>query len=102
MASKEYDDWDYARDMYLSDLKSRFPDTEDAIWAQMQIDYVDSIDAQRRLERMARLNRTPDREIERRYLDAWRYEQFGDRVTALEMYRSLIKILSMILRTVPS
>lgn len=94
MDSKEYDDWDTARDLYLSDLKSRFAGTEDAAWAQTQIDYVDSIDSQRRLERMARLNRTPEREIERRYLDAWRYEQFGDRVTALEMYRSLVKILS--------
>ncbi len=94
MASKEYDDWDYARDLYLSDLVTRFPETEDAQWARTQIDFVDSIDSQRRLERMARLNRTPDREIERRYLDAWRYEQFGDRVTALAMYRSLIKILS--------
>ena len=94
MASQEYDDWDYARDMYLSDLVTRFPETEDAQWARSQIDYVDSVDSQRRLERMARLNRTPEREIERRFLEAWRYEQFGDRVTALEMYRSMIKILS--------
>lgn len=94
MASKEYDDWDYARDLYLSDLVTRFPGTDDADWAQSQIDYVNSIDSQRRLERMARLNRTPEREIERRYLDAWRYEQFGDRVTALETYRSMVKILS--------
>ncbi len=94
MASEKYDDWDYARDLYLSDLVSRFPGTDDAVWAQSKIDYVDSVDAQRRLERLARLNRTPEREIERRYLDAWRYEQFGDRVTALQMYRSLVKILS--------
>lgn len=94
MASKEYDDWDYARDMYLSDLVTRFPETEEAQWAQTQIDYVNSVDAQRRLERMARLNRTPEREIERRFLEAWRYEQFGDRVTALDMYRSMVKILS--------
>ena len=94
MTSKEYDDWDYARDLYLSDLVTRFPGTEEAEWAQTQIDHVNSVDAQRRLERMARLNRTPEREIERRYLEAWRYEQFGDRVTALEMYRSMVKILS--------
>ncbi len=94
MASKEYDDWDYARDLYLSDLVTRFPGSEDAEWAQQQIDYVNSVDSQRRLERMARLNRTPEREIERRYVDAWRYEQFGDRVTALAMYRSMVKILS--------
>lgn len=94
MASQEYDDWDYARDMYLSDLVTKFPGTDDAQWAQTKIDYVNSVDSQRRLERMARLNRTPEREIERRYLDAYRYEQFGDRVTALETYRSMVKILS--------
>lgn len=94
LASSEYDDWDTARDLYLMDILERFPDSEDAAWAREQADYVDSVEAQRRLERMARLNRTPEREIERRYIEAWRYEQFGDRVTALEMYRGILKLLS--------
>jgi hypothetical protein len=93
LASSEYDDWDTARDLYLTDILERFPDSEDAAWAREKSDYVDSVDAQRRLERMARQNRTPEREIERRYLEAWRYEQFGDRVTALEMYRGIVKLL---------
>lgn len=94
LASSEYEDWDTARNVYLSELLERFPDSDDARWAQEQSDYVDSVGAQRRLERMARLNRTPQREIERRYLEAWRYEQFGDRVTALEMYRGMVKLLA--------
>ncbi|MCC6509869.1 MAG: serine/threonine protein kinase [Pirellulaceae bacterium] len=94
LASEEFDDWDSARDLYLDDLVTRFPDTEDATWARSQIDYVDSVDAERRLERMAKNNRTPEREIERRYLEASRYEKFGDRITALEMYRSMVKLLS--------
>ncbi|MGN6133993.1 MAG: serine/threonine-protein kinase [Aureliella sp.] len=93
LASSEYEDWTTARDIYLRDLLERFPESPDAKWAQEQSDYVDSVEAQRRLERMARLNRIPEREIERRYLDAWRYEQFGDRVTALEMYRGIVKLL---------
>lgn len=94
LASTEEDDWDRARDLYLSDILERFPDSPDAAWARKKSDFVDSVDAQRRLERMARLNRTPEREIERRYLEAWRYEQFGDRATALEMYRGIVKLLS--------
>lgn len=94
LASSEYDDWDTARDLYLTDILERFPESEDAAWAREKSDYVDSVDAQRRLERMARLNRTPEREIERRYIEAWRYEQFGDRVTALDMYRGIVKLLS--------
>lgn len=93
LASTEYDDWDTARDIYLNDILERFPDSEDAAWAREKSDYVDSVEAQRRLERMARLNRTPEREIERRYVEAWRYEQFGDRVTALDMYRGIVKLL---------
>lgn len=94
LASTEFDDWDTARDLYLAELVERFPQSEDAVWAHAQTEYVDSVDAQRRLERMARLNRTPEREIERRYLEAWRYEQFGDRVTALEMYRGMVNLLA--------
>jgi hypothetical protein len=94
LAGSDHDQWDTARDIYLSQLLERFPDSEDAAWAREKSDFVDSFDAQRRLERMARLNRTPEREIERRYVEAWRYEQFGDRVTALEMYRGIVKLLA--------
>ncbi len=94
LASTEYDDLDTARDLYLTELVDRFPNTSDAQWAQEKIDYVLSLDAQRRLERMAKNNRTPEREIERRYLEALRYEKFGDRVTALEMYRGMLNLLA--------
>lgn len=94
LASTEYDDWDTARDIYLAQLVDRFPESDEAQWARQQVEYVDSVEAQRRLERMARLNRTPEREIERRYLEAWRYEQFGDRVTALDMYRGMVNLLA--------
>ena len=93
LATDDPDQWTTARDVYLADLLERFPESQDAKWAREQTDFVDSVQAQRRLERMARLNRTPEREIERRYLEAWRYEQFGDRVTALEMYRGMVKLL---------
>ncbi len=93
LASSEYEDWDSARQLYLSQIIERFPDSDDALWAQEKTDFVDSEDAQRRIERMARLNRTPEREIERRYMEAWRYEQFGDRATALDMYRGIVKLL---------
>lgn len=94
LASEEFDDWDTARQLYLSDLLERFPNTEDASWAREKIDLIESVDAERRLERMARLGRAPEREIERRYLEAWKFEQFGDSTTALIIYRGMVKLLS--------
>lgn len=92
LASEEFDDWDTARELYLNDLLERFPETEEAIWAQEKIDLIESVSAERRLERLARLGRTPEREIESNYLEALRFEQFGDISTALTLYRGSVKL----------
>jgi len=94
LASQEYDDWDEAREIYLNALIERFPDSDEASWAREQVDWVDAATAERRLERMARKNLTPEREIDRRFIEAWRYEQFGDRATALDRYRGIVKLLA--------
>lgn len=94
LASQEYDDWDEAREIYLTPLIERFPESDEAVWAREQVDRVDAATAERRLERIARKNLTPEREIDRRFIEAWRYEQFGDRVTALDKYRGIVKLLA--------
>jgi eukaryotic-like serine/threonine-protein kinase len=94
LASQEWVDWNEARDRYLVQLTERFPQSEDAAWAHERIDYVNMLEAERRLDRNARHGRPPGSEAERRYLEARQYEQFGDRATALDMYRGIVKLMA--------
>jgi hypothetical protein len=91
MASKDSADWDKARDGYLEKLLKRSPHGPHAAQAQ---DYIDQIDMDR-VERQAmkRLNQTPRSEAERLFLEAVRFEQFRDRITALQKYRSMAELL---------
>ncbi len=91
--SDEYTNLVDARDRYLLPLLERFPEGEHRQWAQDQIDQIDMMTAERRMERNARFNRDPSSEGERKYLEARRYERFGDRVTALSKYRAIEKLL---------
>ncbi len=51
-------------------------------------------DAERRIERSHRLGISPKSEAERRYIEAKEFEEFGDRATALDKYRAIVKILA--------
>ena len=51
------------------------------------------MNAERKLERDARFGRDPDTEGERRFLEARRYESFGDRVSALAKYKAIVNLL---------
>ncbi|NOX55339.1 MAG: protein kinase, partial [Planctomycetes bacterium] len=84
--------WQEAKERYLEPLLERYPDGE---YAQRSKEYLDKIAmhlAKRRAITDARLGREPKTEAERHFIDAWRFEQFGDRVTAIEKYRSLIEL----------
>lgn len=96
LQSKEWLDWNYARDAYLTQMLERFPDGNHAEWAQEQIDWINMQEAERRIERNQRLGRKPppEAEAERRYVEAKEFEDFGDRATALDKYRAIINILS--------
>jgi eukaryotic-like serine/threonine-protein kinase len=94
LASKEWIDWNDARDKYLLQLVERFPQGEHSNWAKEQIDWVNMMDAERRIDRNIRMGKTPSSEAERRYVEAKQFEDFGDRVTALSKYHAIVKILS--------
>lgn len=85
--------WQTARREYLEPLLERFPQGKHAAWARQQVDVIEMHLAEQRLRNHARLGRLPTSEAERLYGEAWRYEQFGDRVTALERYRALLDLL---------
>ena len=71
----------------------RFPDGEHAAEAQAFIEHFQARRLMRRIQNSARLGIEPQSEAERLFREAWRFEQFGDRVTALEKYRALATLL---------
>jgi hypothetical protein len=94
LASEEWIDWNDARDAYLLQMVERYPDGKHVEWAKEQIDWVEMQEAERRIDRNQRLGRAPGSEAEKRYVEAKQFEDFGDRATALDKYRAIIKILS--------
>ncbi|MEQ1826178.1 MAG: serine/threonine-protein kinase [Pirellula sp.] len=82
-----------ARDKYLHDLLERFPNGPHAGWAQEQLDLIEMENAEESIQRKRRFGREPSSEGERKFMEANRYELFGDRVTALEQYRGIVNLL---------
>ena len=86
--------WREARDRYLEPLLAKFPKGQYADEAKAYIDQIDMATAEAKLKVNTRLGRPPSTEGERLFAEAWNYEQFGDRVTALEKYHSIADLLS--------
>jgi len=85
--------WREAVDRYLQPMLERYPDGENAVVAREFVEKVEVHRLQRRLINATRLNRDPESEAERQFMDAWRFEQFGDRISALDRYRGMIVLL---------
>ncbi len=83
------DDLTKARDQYGQLLKS----SEFGDQAREEIDKIDMELTERQSLKSLRFNRDPQSEAERLYIDALRFEQFKDRITALAKYRSLVELL---------
>ncbi len=94
LASPDWIDWNDARDTYLYTMVERFENGKHTEWAKEQIDWVNMQEAERQIERHQRMGIAPKSEPERRYVEAKSFEDFGDRVTAQEKYRGIVKILS--------
>jgi serine/threonine protein kinase len=93
MASSEPADWQTAREKYLEPLQRRFPDGQYAEQVQQYIDKIEMQETEAKFRVSRKLGRDPKSEAERLYAAALRFEQFGDRVTALERYRGMVNIL---------
>ncbi|MFO1064042.1 MAG: serine/threonine-protein kinase [Pirellulales bacterium] len=93
LASEDWTQWEES-EPYLSQLIERFPNSPNAIWAQEKMDFVHMMAAERRIERDAARGRAPRTEAERQYSLARSFEKFGDRISALEMYRSMEHLLA--------
>ncbi|NQV25342.1 MAG: protein kinase [Rhodopirellula sp.] len=93
MESEDTVHWRDAVKLYLEPMLERFPNGEHAGQARDFINRFEVGRLKRRLINSARLNLDPESEPERLFMEAWRYEQFGDRITALAHYRSMIVLL---------
>ena len=90
MESDDVVQWGDAVRLYLQPMLERFPDGQHAEQAHTFIDHVHVSRLKRRLINSARVILDPKSEPERLFMEAWRFEQFGDRITALDQYRSII------------
>jgi len=93
MDDGELQDWRLARRRYLRPLLERFPEGEYAERAQEQLDRIAMAVADEQLTRKVTIRKLRS-EGERLYLEAFSFEQFGDRATAQGKYESLIKLLA--------
>jgi hypothetical protein len=94
MASQNPVDWRTAEESYLQPLLTRFPKSEYAPRAKEHLDTIAMHQAEQHARTLARLGRTPTHEGERLYSEALRFEQFGDRLTALDKYQGMVNVLS--------
>ncbi len=94
MATDDPLKWQEARDRYLLELLERFPNGQYADRAQEYLDRLAAYQAERRAMLNIRLGRAPQSEGERLFVRGYRYEQFGDRLSALEHYRSMVRLLT--------
>lgn len=93
MASEDSVDWKDARRRYIYSMLERFPDGEHADEGREWLLKIDTKDLERQIERRIKKGDEPENEPERLYMLAWDYEQFGDRLSAVEKYEAIRTLL---------
>lgn len=79
---------------YLLPLAEDYPDAEFAPQVRTYIDEVEMRKAEESILTRSKVGLTePKSEAERLYVRAYEFEQFGDRISALEKYQSIVKVL---------
>jgi serine/threonine protein kinase len=94
MEAEDDTQWQQAKDRYLVPMLKEFPNGKHRDAAQAYIDQVDMANAEKGMRLRARVGLEPRSEGERLYAEASRFEKFGDRITALEQYESMIHLLA--------
>ena len=92
MATNDPDEWRNAREQYIEDYLDRFPDGQFAGKMSEYIDMIEVEKLERQIESRIKRGVEPESEVERRYMEAREYDKFGDKLTALESYRSIVEL----------
>jgi len=90
--AKEGVEQEHAR-RYLDKLLRMYPSGKLAETAKEHLRALDMESARRKFEFNVKYGREPKSEAERLYKEAWDFEQFGDRIAALEKYRGMVAVL---------
>ncbi|AMV33073.1 Serine/threonine-protein kinase PknA [Pirellula sp. SH-Sr6A] len=93
LAQEDVGSLNEARDRYLIPLIERFPESESATWAEERLIEIEMVNAEQKMQSNRRFGREPSSEGERKFVEANRFEQFGDRVTALDKYKAIVSLL---------
>lgn len=93
LAQKDVGSLNEARDRYLIPIIERFPESVTAEWARNQLEEIEMVNAEQRIQTNRRFGREPNSEGERKFIEANQFEIFGDRVTALDKYRAIVNLL---------
>ena len=94
MKSDKVEDREFAKSEYLEEMVRRFPDGKHAVEAKAFIDELETDRVEKVLMVKLAKNTELKEEVERLFKKAYEYEQFGDRVKALEQYNSLATLYS--------
>ncbi len=84
-------EWDKAIKR-CDELLERFPESIFAIQAEELLEDIEMIRAEKRADNNQRNNRLPKSEAERQYMKAKAFDKFGDPLTALEKYNSIVEL----------
>lgn len=93
LAEETRSSMEQAKNSYLLPMLKRFPDGEHSAWASEQVDAIEMIEAEHALAVKVKRNLPLRDEGERLYAEAQRFEQFGDKATALDKYKSMETLL---------
>lgn len=91
MSNPDATQWVDAKNKHLPELLRRFPDGVHAEEARTLLDRAEMYFAEQQARNLG--PRAPKTEGQRLFLEADRFERFGDRVSALEIYESMIDLL---------
>lgn len=83
-----------AKQGYLEPMLKRFPEGQHAAWASEQLDEIEMYETEHAIEVKLKRGLPLTEEGERLYAEALRFENFGDRATALDKYKSIERLLA--------
>lgn len=92
MDSADHADWLTAREKCV-EILNKHPNSQYAPQIHEYIDQIDMDQVERQAKKTMQLSRDPRSLGEKLFVDALRFEQFNDRVTALQKYSSMVELL---------
>jgi eukaryotic-like serine/threonine-protein kinase len=81
-----------AREKFLKPLLERYPQGKYASQAQSMIVDVNKRETMTKMRARVKLRQPPANEAERQFLNAEKYADFGDKITALRKYRAILDL----------